>query len=301
MSDYISHYLPVSELAMKWGFYVTGMGQGRIEPGMAYPAHQTHPSLYQFSWNLGRTLPEFQLILITEGRGIFESEKTGTIAVNNDSIILLFPGVWHRYRPNARTGWRERWIGFHGDISHRLMDLGIFSPESPVRKISEPKRFIANFDSLLTHLAARTSHNLIDISFRAISLFVDVPELLKSESHDQEIEERAGDIDDPLVALAMELIWTKSHQILSVNQLARHLPVTRRTLDRRFRAVMGRSVLDEVNRCRISRAKRLLEETVLPLKTIARLAGFTNAERMRVVFREKEKMTPTTFRRNVGR
>jgi transcriptional regulator GlxA family with amidase domain len=104
-----------------------------------------------------------------------------------------------------------------------------------------------------------------------------------------------------LVANALQLIWSRSHQILSVAQLAQHLSVTRRTLDRRFRAVLDRSVLEEINGCRISRAKRLLEETSLPLKTVARLAGFTNAERMRVVFCEREKMTPTAFRKERGR
>jgi AraC-like DNA-binding protein len=298
MIDYLFHYLPVSDLAIKWGLYLTGGGRGNIPPGKTYPP-SAHPSLYQLNWNAGRILPEFQLILITEGRGEFETEQTGKIALESDSIILLFPGVWHRYRPDPATGWTERWISFHGDISHRLLDLEILSPAKAVWNIRHPQHFARSFDRLLNGLDAKNARNPVVLSFRAMSLLAEASELLEGEllSLDHGSRTHFDDVEDPLVAAALELIWTTSHRLLSVDQLARQLSVVRRTLDRRFRAVLGQSVLEEINRCRLSRAKRLLEDTVLPLKTIARLAGFTDAERMRVVFSTLEKTTPSDYRK----
>jgi transcriptional regulator GlxA family with amidase domain len=135
-----------------------------------------------------------------------------------------------------------------------------------------------------------------------MSLLAEASELVQGRflSLDHQGKDQFGVVDDPLVAGALELIWTYSHQILSVTQLARRLSVTRRMLDRRFRTALDRSVLEEINRCRLSRAKRLLEKTLFPLKTVARLAGFTSAERMRVVFREREKTTPAAFRRTAA-
>ena len=43
-------------------------------------------------------------MLLTKGGGIFESRETGPLAVGVGSIVLLFPGVWHHYRPNKKTG-----------------------------------------------------------------------------------------------------------------------------------------------------------------------------------------------------
>ncbi len=297
MIEHTFHYLPVPDVMMKWGLYLTGAGRGSTLPGMKYPP-SLHPLLYQFQWNLGRTLPEFQMILITNGRGVFESEPTGTIALESDSVMLLFPGVWHRYRPDPKTGWTERWISFHGDVSHRLMDLEIISPKKPVWPIRGTQRFVRSFDRLLDVLDANFERNPIELSFRVMSLFADASELLGGEflACGPQGRKRSDDVEDPLVGDALELIWTHSHQILSVNQLARRLSVTRRTLDRRFRAVLDRSVLQEINSCRLSRAKRLLEQTTLPLKTVARLAGFTSAERMRTIFSEKERMAPIAFR-----
>src|SRR3972149_1016891 len=46
-----------------------------------------------------------------------------------------------------------------------------------------------------------------------------------------------------------------------------------------------------------SREKRLLVETALPVKTVARLAGFSSTERLRVTFVEREGTSPTVFRK----
>jgi transcriptional regulator GlxA family with amidase domain len=107
-------------------------------------------------------------------------------------------------------------------------------------------------------------------------------------------------IDDPLIQKALEIIWYQSDRPLSVADIARQLPVTRRTLDRRFAEAIGHSVLEEINTCRLSRAKQLLQATDLPVKNVARLAGFSSTERMRVLFVERVGMSPTEYRRQAG-
>ncbi|HEY3391703.1 MAG TPA: helix-turn-helix domain-containing protein [Lacipirellulaceae bacterium] len=107
-------------------------------------------------------------------------------------------------------------------------------------------------------------------------------------------------VDDPVVQKALEIIWADSGHPLSVGDIARQLPVTRRTLDRRFAEATGHSVLEEINTCRLSRARQLLEESDLPVKNVARLAGFSSTERMRVLFVERIGMSPTEYRRRAG-
>ena len=136
-SENFYHYLPVDDLAMRWGSYSTGVGRGAIPPGKSYPP-RVYPSLYDFEWGRGRTLPEFQLILITGGQGVFESRQTGIVRFESASLPVPFPGVWHRYRPDPKTGWLERWFGFNGDIAHRLIRRRLLCPENAVRKSDRP-------------------------------------------------------------------------------------------------------------------------------------------------------------------
>ena len=66
-------YLPVSEQDKQWDFYVTGTGYSNVPPGSRYPC-SVHPDLYQFAWDRGRVLPEYQVLYITRGEGVFEFE-----------------------------------------------------------------------------------------------------------------------------------------------------------------------------------------------------------------------------------
>ena len=104
-------------------------------------------------------------------------------------------------------------------------------------------------------------------------------------------------LHDPVVERALDLIWSETPRPLSVSDIARRLPVTRRTLDRRFAELVGHSVLEEIVVCRMSRATRLLRETELPIKSVAHQSGFSSTERMRVAFIERVGLSPTAYRR----
>ncbi len=294
------HYLPVNDDAMDWGLYLTGAGRGRIPAQQSYPP-RGHPSLYQFDWKRGRTLPEFQIILVTEGSGTFESEPTGRRAIEPDTLILLFPGVWHRYRPDPATGWRERYVSLNGEIIHRLMDQQLVRPAEAICRPLDVSQITQRFDHLLNRIHTKPTENSILLSLRAMDLLAEVIEQTRKGPLPSAARpsRRKDGVEDPLVARALDLIWTHSHRPLSVNQLVSHLPVTRRTLERRFTLERNHSILDEINLCRASRAKRLLSETDLPIKTVAYLAGFTSQERMRITFLTHDECSPAEYRRRV--
>jgi AraC-like DNA-binding protein len=300
-SDAFFHYLPVNEEAMAGGMYVIGGGRAIIRPGERYPP-SGHPKLYQFDWSRGRILPEFQLVLVTEGQGEFESEPTGHVQFEGAALFFLFPGVWHRYRPSSISGWTERWITFNGDLVHRLLELGSFGPLLALTKPRDPAAVADEYDLLLNAIRTQAVLHPAVLTFRALRLIA----LAVAQGLDNALESgslrefNTRTVDDPVVQKALELIWTHSPAPMSVIDIARELPVTRRTLDRRFVEATGHSVLEEINACRISRAKRLLAETDLPVKTVTHLAGFSSSERMRVVFVNREGLSPSNYRRRTA-
>lgn len=296
--DGFYHYLPVDDSAMRWGIYVTGVGRGVIRAGEAYPP-QGHPGLYHFEWQRGRTLPEFQLILISNGQGVFESEPTGEVPITPNSVVVLFPGVWHRYRPDPETGWTERWISFNGEIAHRLAEEGLVCSKGAVRPLAKPRAIEELFDHLIDSIHQQPTQNSILLSMHGMSLIASAIEGSADDlsSSNRRGITKSGGVSDPSVEGALDLIWTQSHRPLSVRQIAERLSVSRRTLERRFLAELGHSILEEINACRFSRAKRLLCETNLPVKNVAYLAGFASPERMRVSFLQREGLSPSDYRR----
>src|ERR1700748_3542035 len=129
MPDYYK-YLPVSTDDAGWGLSVLNTGATQIPPGMAYPS-AGHPAHHYFKWSKGRVLQEHQVIYITKGEGLFESDRAGKREVRGGTIILLFPGERHRYKPHRNTGWDEYWVGFKGPVTDKLFEKSFFTPDTP--------------------------------------------------------------------------------------------------------------------------------------------------------------------------
>ncbi len=104
-------------------------------------------------------------------------------------------------------------------------------------------------------------------------------------------------VEDPTVASAMRAIWARSAKPMTVASLLAEIPSSRRTLERRFREVLGRTIHDEIRRAHLERSKRLLVETREPLKAVAVQAGFRDPQQFSRVFRAAESVTPQEYRR----
>jgi LacI family transcriptional regulator len=104
-------------------------------------------------------------------------------------------------------------------------------------------------------------------------------------------------VRDPHVAQAVQFIHDHAHEPLKVVDVLRVVPVARRALERRFRKWLQRSILDEISRMHIERAKNLLTATDLAMSQIAGRAGFRDSRHLSISFRRVTGMTPTAFRR----
>jgi transcriptional regulator GlxA family with amidase domain len=85
---------------------------------------------------------------------------------------------------------------------------------------------------------------------------------------------------------------------LDVAAMAEHACVSLRTFARRFREETGTTPLQWLLDQRVQEARRLLEETDLPIDAVAWRAGFGTAASLREHFRRVTATTPTAYRRS---
>jgi len=85
---------------------------------------------------------------------------------------------------------------------------------------------------------------------------------------------------------------------LDVAAMARHAGVSPRTFARRFREETGTTPLQWLLARRVEEARRLLEETDLPIDALAWRAGFGTAASLRDHFRRLMATTPSAYRRS---
>ena len=103
-------------------------------------------------------------------------------------------------------------------------------------------------------------------------------------------------IDDELIAQSLSYIRTNACNFIQVEDVSRQCGVSRSTLEKRFKSVLGQSVHHEIAKVQIKKALNLLVETSLPLKTVAERAGFSTVQYMTMKVKKKTGKTPKNYR-----
>jgi LacI family transcriptional regulator len=108
-------------------------------------------------------------------------------------------------------------------------------------------------------------------------------------------------VEDPEVVAVLRYIRHHAYEGLLVDDLLAQIPFSRSVLERRFRALVGRSPKAEISRVQLERAKLLLSESHLPLDVVAARSGFRDARYLCDVFAKRVGMTPKTYREQTRR
>jgi LacI family transcriptional regulator len=104
-------------------------------------------------------------------------------------------------------------------------------------------------------------------------------------------------ITDAEVSSALLYIREHAHLPFGVDDVIAAVPAGRRTLEKRFRAVLGRSVLDEIRRVRFDRARLLLLQTDLGISEVAARSGFDDVSWFSTSFRKITGVSPAAYRK----
>jgi LacI family transcriptional regulator len=104
-------------------------------------------------------------------------------------------------------------------------------------------------------------------------------------------------IADREIAQVLRFIRENACRTINVKHILRAIPISRRTMEQRFRAILGRTPLEVIRQTQIDRAKQLLTDTDLPMPAVAQAAGFRTSARLSRVFRQGLDLRPTDYRR----
>lgn len=103
-------------------------------------------------------------------------------------------------------------------------------------------------------------------------------------------------VNDKLVIDALEFIRINAGLNIRVSEVADHIKVSPRWLEKRFECVLGRSVIDEIKAIRMETILRLVTQTQQPFDQIARKCGFSSVNHLRKIFREERGQTMSACR-----
>ena len=106
-------------------------------------------------------------------------------------------------------------------------------------------------------------------------------------------------VNDQDLVRAIRFIRNKAHLPIQVNDVVHDLAVSRRSLERRFKQLLGRTIWDEISRVHLDRAKMLLATTEMSIPQVAIASGYGSPEYFMAVFRKSLKTTPLKYRKKI--
>lgn len=103
-------------------------------------------------------------------------------------------------------------------------------------------------------------------------------------------------IEDAEVAKAVRYIRENACKGIRVEDVLQQVALSRRALEKRFRAAVGRPPHMEIRRVQLERVKELLVGSAFKLEKIAEMTGFSSAQYLAGLFHRVVKVTPGAWR-----
>lgn len=282
-------YLSSTPQDEAWGIICTTAGYQDIPPNSQYPL-SSHPINYSFK-SMGRILKEYQLIYIIKGNGYFTSASCKMTKISAGTIIMLFPGEWHLYYPDAETGWFEYWVGFKGLIMDQRVLNGFFTKENPIYRIGISSIIINQYEDIFRIIKTQNTAFQQPISGLMLSILGNVYYENQNKS----------DLHNPIVDRinqACALMRKNYDGSLSPNEIAKELNISYTWFRQMFKQYTGTSPNQYLLQIKLIKAKEFLLNSTMPISEIAYKLGFESISQFSTFFKQKEGVTPTEYRKS---
>lgn len=137
-------------------------------------------------------------------------------------------------------------------------------------------------------------------NFDHVTIFAEAKDALKAGYRPCKRCKSAGSqLPDEEWVSQVEMYIEENHaQPLTLKRIAEHCHGSAYHLHRVFKRIKGITPLEYLQNIRIEKAKDYLIHTDLSIQEIGKLVGITNAPRFSTVFKDKNKHTPSHFRKN---
>lgn len=283
------NYLIESEQDRQWGVTVTTAGYEIINPHEEYPTTR-HSGQYYFNPDKGRTLQEYQLVFISEGKGVFQSAHCKETPVTSGSMFLTFPNEWHTYRPDKETGWKQYWIGFNGTNIDNRVKQGILDKNKPLFHVGLEEEIIRIF-----RLAIATSNEgkphyqqlLGGLTDYLIGLTYYLDRNNRLCQHENITEK---------INTARSIMYENINQTLDYTAMAAKLNMSYSSFRKHFKTYTGLSPAQYFLQLKLQQAKILLRTTDRPIKEIAWELDFNSIAYFSTIFKKHMGISPAQYR-----
>ncbi|HCX96537.1 Transcriptional regulator [uncultured spirochete] len=280
-------YLTYSDEDEQWEMVCTDAGYTEVPPYTIYPPNKEgHPRIFQ-RVAVGRTLNEYQIIYITKGEGVFETSGRH-YDVKPGSIIMVFPGVRHFYKPVYEIGWMEYWVGFKGGHFELLRERGFLNPQEPFIEIGLQNNVLDLYNEIIAEVRDQKPLYQIVASSKILALIAEINACARRRAQ----ASHAAQVVEAAKCMMVEKIYGD----IDINSIATALGISASRLNDIFKTYTSMTPYQYYIHIKIHAAKSLLEQGDLSVKEVAYRLGFEDQYHFSRLFKKKTGIAPSQWR-----
>lgn len=289
LSNWFTCYSMAPNIDDAWGIEVLAVGASHSRPKPAAGAHQSFgrpsPGFFRYRGDEARIPRDFHLVFLARGRGHLHCDGDLSLPLRGGDLMVLTPGLGHRYRFEAASDWQEYWLLCNGSWPRRLLDKGVLSAKRPVLPVADPPRMVERFLAIHRHLRAReariASGELVALLGAATGTGLAPAKTVDS------FERRLEKI---LRALSEE-----PHARVDLRALAATTGVSYAHFRRLFKGRLGMSPHQYHLQSLVSRSKELLADGRRSVVEVSESLGFEDPYYFSRIFKQKTGVAPSRW------
>ncbi|MBQ5938207.1 MAG: helix-turn-helix domain-containing protein [Bacteroidaceae bacterium] len=282
-------YLLAHETDFQLGIVTKTVGQQYIEASSPYPP-VGHPKDHLFSPEGGRILQDTHILYIIKGSGWFTSSHQATTHISAGDAIILFPGEWHSYAPDPRTGWTEAWVGFTGEFAEKMLARYGFDVSNPIYNVGVSNKLCIAFEH-----AYDVAEKQLPAYQQQLAGYIGLIISIIYAKRQQRPYQNNPNMNH--INLAMKFMRQNLYHNISMEDVAVEVGMGYTRFRKVFKECTGFPPNQYFLRLKMERAKECLLGSALSCKEIAFELGFDSESYFVKVFRAHEGLSPLAFRK----
>lgn len=233
--------------------------------------------------------PYYLIHYILAGSGTFQVNGVD-YHLHSGQGFFIEPNYQTYYIADELTPWSYVWLGFIGSYATVLIQQLAISEQTPIFNNNHYYELADCVNQIIQHPLMNTATELRANSYllRFLSLIAD-----STVVSGHRATQRSPYVDRAIAYLAQHVTTA------SADQLARAVNLDRSYLSTLFKQSTDLTPGQYIRNFRITKARHLLESSMLPIEKVAQQCGYDHANSFTRIFKQTYGMTPREYRRQV--
>lgn len=237
---------------------------------------------------------DYMLCILTNGQGNLRINSE-VYKVKGNYAILLFPGMKCSFEALMCEECSCAWIGFSGVKAEECVRNSGFSQSRLIHTLEDTELLCGFVKNMLKSQDMTFTHELKRNGLLKL-FFAEFIELQEKHITDIELKMPYEAETPAYVRMTISYIAENYASNIKINELADHIGVNRSYLTSSFKKVTGYSPKEYLVSLRMENAKQMLEQTNLPVNSIASSVGYTDQLAFSRMFKRYSGVSPKAYR-----